>query len=107
MVVSIYSAYRVPQDTLPGPLTAYAQQYKMLTDARQTDPCPRRQFITDLIKDINSKKKTGHHKIILGIDANDILEADGTPIKKHSIPACLNTNMDLLEIQAQKKNSIK
>ena len=25
-IISVYSAYRVPQDSLPGPFTAYAQQ---------------------------------------------------------------------------------
>ena len=85
MVVSVYSAYRVPQDNLPGPLTAYAQKYKILTDAGQTDPRPQRQLITDLIKDITKKLNTGNHKIIIGIDVNDILETDNMPVKKHSI----------------------
>ena len=82
MVVSVYSTYIVPQDTLPGPLTAYAQQYNMLTNTRISDPQPRRQLITDLIKYIKKKINIGTHQIILGIDANGILEADGTPIKK-------------------------
>ena len=83
-IISIYSAYRVPQDSLPGLLTAYAQQYKILTDNDEIDPRPRRQMIVDLIKEIKLKQKAGD-QIILGIDANEILEPDGSPIKKHSI----------------------
>ena len=84
-IVSVYSAYRVPQDTLPGPLTAYAQQYNHLHDADVSDPRPRRQFIQDLIKEIKTKQATGKHHIILGIDANEVLEPDGTKVKKTSI----------------------
>ena len=84
-IISIYSAYRVPQDTLPGPITAYAQQYNHLHDADDSDPRPRCQFIIDLISEIKQKLATGNHQIILGIDANEILEPDGTPVKKTSI----------------------
>ena len=83
-IISIYSAYRVPQDSLPGPLTAYAQQYKLLIDNDETDLRPRRRMIVDLIKEIKSKQEAGN-QIILGIDANEILEPDGSPVKKHSI----------------------
>ena len=58
-IISIRSAYRVPQDTLPGPFTAYAQQYNHLHDADVPDPRPRRQFIVDLIKEIKHKQDTG------------------------------------------------
>ena len=69
-IISVYSAYRVPQASLPGPFTAYAQQYKMMQDDHHSDPRPRRQFIKDLIMEINTKQKTGKHQIVLGIDAN-------------------------------------
>ena len=72
-VVSFYSAYRVPQDSLPGAHTTYAQQYKMMLDAGHTDPRPRRQFITDLTADIQVKQADQKHSIILGLDANEIL----------------------------------
>ena len=75
----------MPQDSLPGPFTAYAQQYKMMQDADYSDPRPRRQFITDLIQEIRQKQKTGKYQIILGIDANEVLESDGEPAKAHSI----------------------
>ena len=84
-IISVYSAYRVPQDSLPGPYTAYAQQYNHLHDANDPDPRPRRQFIVDLKKEIKDKMATGNHQIILGIDANEILEPDGTPVKETSI----------------------
>ena len=61
-------------------LSPYAQYYKMLTDTGQSDLRPRRQLITDLIKDIKKKLNTGTHQIILSIDANEILEEDGTLI---------------------------
>mmetsp|Transcript_49157 Transcript_49157/g.96086 ORF Transcript_49157/g.96086 Transcript_49157/m.96086 type:complete len:85 (-) Transcript_49157:1029-1283(-) len=77
-IISIYSAYRVPQDSLPGDHTTYAKQYKMMQDAGHTDPRPRRQFITDLIADLKAKQEDQNHQIILGLDANEILEADGT-----------------------------
>ena len=54
-VISIYSAYRVPQDTLPGPFTTYTQQYQLLQDNEETDLCPRRKFIIYLIKEIKTK----------------------------------------------------
>ena len=84
-IVSFYSAYRVPQDSLPGAHTTYAQQYKMMQDAGHTDPRPRRQFITDLIADIQAKQADNKNHIILGLDANEILEPDGTPVKSTSI----------------------
>ena len=57
----------------------------MMQDADHPDPRPRRQFITDLIQEIKQKQKTGKHQIILGIDANEVLEPDGEPVKSHSI----------------------
>ena len=84
-IVSIYSAYRVPQDSLPGDQTTYAQQYKMMQDAGHLDPRPRRQLITDLIADITAKQADQNHQIILSLDANEILEVDGTPVKSSSI----------------------
>ena len=84
-IVSIYSAYRVPQDSLPGDYTAYAQQYKSILNAGHKDPRPRRQFITDLIAEIKSKQADTHHQITLLLDANEILESDGTPVKSTSI----------------------
>ena len=84
-IVIVYSAYRVPQDSLPGPFTAYAQQYNHLQESDDPDPRPRRQFLVDLIKEIKAKQSTGNHQIILGIDANEILEPNGTKVKKTSI----------------------
>lgn len=75
----------MPQDSLPGDHTTYAQQYKMMQDSGHKDPRPRRQFITDLIADIKEKQADQNHQIILGLDANEILEADGTPVKSSSI----------------------
>ena len=75
----------MPQDSLPSPFIAYAQQFKMMQDADHSDPRPRRQFITDLIQKINQKQKTGKHQIIFGIDANKVFEPDGEPVKPHSI----------------------
>ena len=63
----------MPQDTLPGPLTAYTQQYNILHDADDLDPRPRRQFIIDLTKEINKKQAIGNLQIIVGIDANEII----------------------------------
>ena len=83
-IISVYSAYRVPQDSLLGPITAYAQQYKILTNQNVQDPRPRRRMIQDLINETKLKQEAGNH-IILGIDANEVLELDGTPVKKHSI----------------------
>ena len=80
-IISVYSAYRVPQDSLPGPFMTYAQQYKILTNNDVTDPRSRRRMINDLIKEIKSKQDAGN-QIILGIDANEVLEPDGTPVKK-------------------------
>jgi len=69
-IISIYSAYRVPQDILPGHLTAYAQQYNHLHEADDPDPRPRRQFIIDLTREIKQKLASGNYQIILGIDVN-------------------------------------
>ena len=80
-IAIIYSAYRVPQDSLPGDHTTYAQQYKTILDAGNANPRPRRQFITDLIADIKEKQADNNHQIILGLDANVIIEADGIPVK--------------------------
>ena len=81
---SVYSAYRVPQYSIPGPITAYAQQYKILTNDNDPYPRPRRRTIQDLITEIKLKQDAGN-QIILDIDANYILEPDGTPVKKYSI----------------------
>ena len=84
-MVSIYSAYQVPQDSLPGKLTAYAQQLTIMIDVGATNLRPRRQFITDLIKDIKQKKEDPHRQIILGIDANEIIESPRIKVKTTSI----------------------
>ena len=38
-------------------------------------------MIQDLITEIKAKQEAGN-QIILGIDANEVLEPDGTPVKK-------------------------
>ena len=80
------SAYRVSQDTLPGPHIAYAQQHKMLLDADVQDPRPKRQFIIDLTKFITDITKK-HEHVILALDANEVLEPAGVPVKPTSITA--------------------
>ena len=39
--IQIISAYQVSQKSMPGPTTAYTQQYKMLQDKDHSDPHPR------------------------------------------------------------------
>ena len=80
------SAYRVSQDTLPGPQTAYAQQNKMMLDADIQDPRPKRHFVTDLKKFITDINKQKEH-VILALDANEVLESAGVPVKTISITA--------------------
>ena len=48
-------------------------------------PRPRRQFIKDLIADIKEKQADNNHQVILGLDANEIIEVDGAPVKTTSI----------------------
>ena len=57
----------------------------MMTDACATNPRPRRKFITDLIKDIKQKQEDPHRQIVLGIDANKIIESPGIKVKTTSI----------------------
>ena len=75
----------MPQDSLPGDNTAYAQQFQMMLEQGAIYPRPKRQFITDLITDIKTKQSTNKHQIILGLDANEVLEPGGQPVKSTSM----------------------
>ena len=62
--IRVYNAYRVLQETLPGPFTAYAQQYQLMQENDDPNLRPRRKFVTDLIETIKSKQKDGKTQII-------------------------------------------
>ena len=70
--ILMISAYRVLQKSLPGPTTAYAQQYQMLLDKDNTNPKHRTQFIQDLILFLQQAIKRQEKKI-LALDANEEL----------------------------------
>ena len=83
-IIQIISAYRVSQTSMPGPTTAYTQQYKMLQDMDHSDPHPKNQFIIDLTHHLG-KAKTNKEEIILALDANEEILQDGVPGPTHSI----------------------
>ena len=83
-IILIISAYRVSQTSLPGPTTAYAQQYQMLLDKDKTNPQPKTQFIQDLIPFIQQAKER-QEQIILALDANEEILSEDQQCPKHSI----------------------
>ena len=83
-IILIISAYRVSQKSLPGPMTAYTQQYHMLLDKDNTNPQPQTQFIKDLIPFIQQARKR-QEQIIIALDTNEELLPEEIPIPKHSI----------------------
>ena len=94
--IQIISAYIVSQKTMPGPTTAYTQQYKMLQDMDHSDPHPRNQFIIDLTKHIQESKQN-KEEIILALDANEEILLEGVPGPKHSITQ-LMTDTNILDV---------
>ena len=88
--IQIVSAYRVSQKTMPGPTTAYTQQYKMLQDMDHSDPHPRNQFIIDLTAHLQTAI-SNKEEIILALDANEEILPDGVPGPANSITTLKNT----------------
>ena len=87
-IVHIISAYRVSQSSSDiDKTTAYSQQYKMLMDLDYTNPNPRDQFIKDLRKHIQTS--ANNEMLIIGLDANDELLPDDSPVKDTSITALM------------------
>ena len=58
----------------------------MQLDANVQDPRPKRQFVVDLMKFITDMTKKNEHTI-LALDANEVLEPAGVPVKPTSITA--------------------
>ena len=82
-IILIISAYRVSQKSLPGPTTAYAQQYQMLLDKDYTNLQPRAQFIKNLTLFIQEARER-QKQIILALDANKELIPEDQQCPKNS-----------------------
>ena len=85
---------------MPGPTTAYTQQYKMLQDKDHSDPHTRNQFMIDLTQHI-SEATTNNKDIILALDVNKNILPEGVPGPKYSITNFIkDTNLtDVYEYQ--------
>ena len=112
-IILIISAYRVSQKSLPGPMTAYTQQYHMLLDKDNTNPQPQTQFIKDLIPFIQQARKR-QEQIIIALDANEEILPEDQPIPKHSILYLVQatglqdvytTQHDVMEDTSRKSNT--
>ena len=80
------TAYRVGQKKGSKPesadsITAHWQQVQAMTKAGQTEPDPRNQVLTDLSRFMDESRSEGY-EIILGIDANEAMEAKDSGIMK-------------------------
>ena len=59
-IINQIIAYRVPQESPPGPTTAYMQQWEHMIAAGIEHPDPKQQILKDLEDFINkSRKKRG------------------------------------------------
>ena len=85
---------------MPGPTTAYTQQYNMLQDKYHSDLHPKKQFIIDLTQHIQ-EVTTNNEDIILALDANKDILPEGVPGPKYSITNFIkDTNLtDMYEYQ--------
>ena len=100
--IAIITAYRVTQNSIDqaGHKTAYAQQWAVARIQGEEQPEPRKQFITDLQREI--KKLQTDHDIILMLDANEqIIEG-----KNHGI-SHLAASCNLCDIIATKHPETK
>jgi len=67
----IVSEYRVcPQEFDATTNTATAQQIHLLLQNGQMQPNPRKQFVTDIIKQIKTCRQQGK-EVLIGMDANE------------------------------------
>ena len=75
--LSIYGAYRVPNNNKPGSSTAQFQQQLLLMAMKEmrgsTDP--RKRFIDDMIETVNNDR-AAENEVIIGIDANSVVSKD-------------------------------
>jgi len=71
MRLIVVSAYRVcPQTFNATTTTVTAQQTHLLLQQGVTNPNPHKQFITDLITQINSWRQQ-NKEVLVGLDANE------------------------------------
>jgi hypothetical protein len=90
----IISAYRVC-DGKPEhdrSLSTYNQQYMALKSMGVTNPDPRQQFINDLTTKIKQIQTSKHDYIIIGMDANSVINTD-----KHGLQKLCNS-CDLVDM---------
>ena len=71
-IITQITAYRVPQETPPGPTSAYMQQWDHMIGKDIVNPDPKGQFLVDLEEFIMERRILGEH-IILALDANEPL----------------------------------
>ena len=83
-IITQITAYRVPQESPPGPTTAYMQQWDHMIAQGIENPDPKKQFLTDLEAFINKLRKKGE-SIILAVDANEPLVDPARPEKTTGI----------------------
>ena len=86
---TIYSAYNVVKATLDkvGTATVFAQQWRLLRLAGVQQPDPRRQFITDLLADLQRRRRNDEHVLLIG-DFNEQIGDD--PKLMASVCSALN-----------------
>ena len=70
--ISIICAYQVVQFHQAGDKTAFSQQLRLLRLDGIDQPCPRKQFIQDLSKLVDSLTKQNHDIILMG-DFNEVI----------------------------------
>ena len=102
--IQLISAYRDSQKSMPGPTTAYTQEYKMLQDMGHSDPHPRNKSIIDLTNHIKQATNS-NEEIILALDANEDILPKEVPGPKHDIMTLMkDTNLiDVYEYQHNQK----
>jgi hypothetical protein len=66
----VISAYRPTPSNDPSDRTCHSQQWRILRARQNSNPNPRKTFITDLTTQIN-KWRDENSEIIIGIDANE------------------------------------
>jgi hypothetical protein len=82
----VVTAYRVCKTSKvaakSSTISSHRQQYMILREEGEENPKPRRQFITDLNKQLKEWKVQSHDHIILMMDANEFHGEEQSGIKK-------------------------
>ena len=93
--LAILTAYRSPRQQPTGGFGFYEQQHSILLSQGVKKPNVRKQFVSDLVKFVNSLQANGY-EVLVSLDANETLGQDKDFGLAHLIDECTLTDLHLL-----------